>query len=187
MKTCKTLAVVAAACLAVSAHAADTLPAGILITGQVSGAASQLLGLDPLAAGEIGNTTSLSSSDVEFITADGALQVDFFTDGRVQVWNNTGNLSLPGSYTLTFSFAGLGEPLATFAPLEMTELTGGSYSLMLTGPNSVSLTLDNLSFKAEYGSLTTQLTAAAVPEPASLALFGAGLGLLALRRTRRSA
>ena len=57
MKTCKTLAALAAACLAVSVHAADTLPAGILITGQVSGAASQLLGLDhlfdnPLMGGE---------------------------------------------------------------------------------------------------------------------------------------
>lgn len=188
MKTCKTLAVVAAACLAVSAHAADTLPAGILITGQVSGAATQLLGLDHLFADEPGsNTTALSAAEIEFISADAALQVDFFTDGRIQVWNNTGDTTLAGSYTLTFSFAGLSQPLAAFAPLDTTSLNGGSYSLTLTAPDTVSLTLNNLSFSSDYGSFTTQVTAAVVPEPASLALFGAGLGLLALRRTRRSA
>lgn len=188
MKTCKTLAALAAACLAVSVHAADTLPAGILITGQVSGASTQLFGLDYLSGeGTATNITRLMPLELEFISADGALQVDFSTDGRIQVWNNTLGLDLPGQYTLTFTFAGLGQPLATFAVVDTGGLTGGSYSLMLTGPDTVRLTLDNLSFSSEFGILTTQVTAAAVPEPGSLALFGAGLGLLALRRTRRSA
>ena len=44
MKIDKTLAVAAAAWLAASAHAADPLPAGTLITGQISGASTLLLG-----------------------------------------------------------------------------------------------------------------------------------------------
>lgn len=187
MKTFQTLAVAAAACLASMAQAADSLPAGTLITGQVSGAASALLGLDHLFADEPGtNTTALAAADLEFITADAAVALDFFSDGRLQVWNNTGNAALAGSYTFTFSFAGLSQPLTAFAPLDVAQLSGGSLSVQLVGPSTVSLTLNNLSFTGEFGSFTTQLTSA-VPEPTSLALLGAGLGLVALRRARRSA
>ena len=185
MKTSKLLAAAAAACLAMAAQAADTLPAGSLITGQVSGASTLLLGLDHLFAIEPGtDTTALSAAELEFITADGAVALDFFTDGSVQVWNNTGGTSLPGSYS--FSFAGLPQPLTAFAPLDLTQLSGGNFSLQLTGPNTLTLTLDNLNFSSEYGSLTAQV-ASAVPEPASLVLLGAGLAVVALRRARRAA
>jgi hypothetical protein len=187
VKIDKTLVVAAALGLAASAHAADALPAGTLITGQVSGASTLLLGLDHLFADEPGtNTTALAAADLEFITPDVALAVDFFTDGRVQVWNNSGTTTLPGNYTLTFSFAGLSQPLTTFTPVNTAELAGGSFSLQITSPNTVSLTLTNLSFTKDFGSVTAQL-ASAVPEPGSLALMGAGLALIALRRVRRSA
>ncbi|RTL39967.1 MAG: PEP-CTERM sorting domain-containing protein [Burkholderiales bacterium] len=187
MKIDKTLAVAAAAWLATAAHAADTLPAGTLITGQVSGASTVLLGLDHLFTDEPGtNTTALAAADVEFITADAALAVDFFADGRVQVWNNTGATTLPGNYTLSFSFTGLGQPLTSFVPLDTTQLAAGSISLQLISPSTLSLTLTNVSFTTEFGSVTGQV-ASAVPEPAGLALMAAGLGLIALRRGRRSA
>ena len=85
-----------------------------------------------------------------------------------------------------FSFAGLPQPLTAFAPLDLTQLSGGNFSLQLTGPNTLTLTLDNLNFSSEYGSLTAQV-ASAVPEPASLVLLGAGLAVVALRRARRAA
>ena len=83
MKTCRTLAVAAAAwLLAAAAHA--SLPAGTLITGQVSGASTTLLGLDHGFADEAGsNTTALAAADLEFLTGDAQVGIDFFADGRV--------------------------------------------------------------------------------------------------------
>jgi hypothetical protein len=184
----KTLAVIAAAWLA-STAAADTLPVGTPITGQVSGASTTLLGLDHLYADEPGtNTAALAAADIEFITADALVAVDFFADGRVQVWNNSGTDSLPGSYAFTFSFAGLGQPLAGFAALDLASVNGGSVSLQLLDAHSVGLTLNNVSFtNADFPSFTAQLSVGTVPEPGSLSLLGAGLGIVALRRARRAA
>lgn len=184
MKTFRTLAVAAAAwLLAASAQAAGTLPAATLITGQASGASTTLLGLDHGFADVAGsNTTALAAADLEFLTGDVAVGIDFFNDGRVQFWNNTGLTSLAGSYTLSFSFAGLSAPITGFTTLDMSGVAGGNVSLQVVDAHTVSLTLNNVNFTGEFGSFTTQLNVSAVPEPASLALLGAGLGLMALRR-----
>jgi PEP-CTERM motif len=181
MKTSRTLAVIAAAWLA-STAAASGLPAGTVITGHVSGASTTLLGLDHLFADEAGsNVTKLVANDLEFLSGDAMVGIDFFTDGRMQVWNNSG-ATLGGTYTFTFGFAGLSQPITGFAPLDLSGVTAGSVSLQLVNPNTVSLTLTDVSTGGDFGSFTTQLAVSAVPEPASLALLGAGLGLLALRR-----
>lgn len=188
MKTFRTLVVAAAAWLAAtSAHAALT-PAGTVITGQVSGASSTLLGLDHGFADEAGsNVTALAAADLEFLTDDAQVAVDLFEDGRIQVWNNSGSAALAGSYTLTFSFAGLGLPITGFTALDLSEILGGSISLQLLDSHTVGLTLNQVAFSSEFGSFTTQLAARTLPEPGSLALLGAGLGLLVLSRARRSA
>ena len=179
MKTSKTLAVIAAAWLAsTSAWAADKLPAGTLITAQVSGASSTMLGLDHLFIDEAGsNVTALAAADLEFLTADANVAVDFFTDGRVQVWNNSGTAVLPGSYTLSFDFASSSPAIASFAPLGLAGV-----SLQVLGERSVSISFNNLDFGDGFGSFTAQLNVSAVPEPTSLALLALGLSLVALRR-----
>lgn len=182
MKTPRTLAAAAAAWLAASAAQAG-LPAGTLITGQASGASSTLLGLDRGFADVAGShVTALAPDELEFLTGDFAVGVDFFSDGRIQFWNNSGAAGLAGSYTLSFSLAGLGAPLAGFTALDMSGVAGGTVSLQLLDAQTIGITLSSLQFTGEFGSFTTQLQVSAVPEPNGLVLLAAGLGLLALRR-----
>lgn len=80
MKTFKTLAVAAAAWLALgatpAAHAALVLPAGTVITGSASGASDRLLGLDTGFADEASShITRLAAADLEYLTADFAVAV----------------------------------------------------------------------------------------------------------------
>lgn len=174
-----------AALIAGSAHAADTLPAGTLITGSISGANSTLLGLDHDFADEPGsNVTALAANDLEYLSGDAVLGFDFFTDGTLQVWNNSDSRSL-ANYAVSFSFASAS--LAGIALGDMSGLSGGTVSVQLLDAHTVGLSFSNLSFSDDFGSFTAQISAAPVPEPASYALLGAGLGLLALRRGRRQA
>lgn len=182
-------ALVAALATGQAAHAADSLPAGTIITGQVSGVTSTLLGLDHDFADEPGShVTTLAAADLEFLSGDAAIGIDFLTNGQVQVWNNSDATGLPGQYHFIFSFAGLASPLASFQPLDVSGLTGGSLSLQVLSANSISLTLTDAQFGTDFGQVTAQINVSAVPEPGSLALMAAGLGLFAgLRRARRPA
>lgn len=177
------------AATAFGASAAPPLPAGILITATASGATDGLLGLDHGFADEPGSgTTGLAAADLEYLTRDYAAAVDFFTDGSLLVYNNSGDTSLPGSYTLSFSFTGLSQALTGVVISDLSGVSSGTVGAQLLTDHSFSLSFNNVSTSTAFGSFGAQLSfAAPVPEPGSYALFGLGLALLAgLRRAPRS-
>jgi len=161
---------------------ADAVPAGTLVTGQAGGAATGLLGLDAAFADVPGsNVTAVAAADLEFLSNDYAVAIDFLTDGTVNFYDNTGLGLLAGSYTFSFDLAGLDGRIAGFALGDLSGVTGGSISTRVLDDHSVSITLSDVAFASAFGSFSAQLT---VPEPATPALVLAGMALL--WRSRRS-
>lgn len=185
---------IAAALAAAGLHAlasAALVPAGTLITGSASGAATGLVGLDAGYADVPGsNVTGLSDSDLEFLSNDAAFSVgiDFGSDGSVALYDNTGTGLLAGSWTFRFDFAGLPAALGGFDLVDVSGVTGGGVSVRLVDGDTIELNLRDLAFSAPFGRFTAQLAAAAVPEPGTLALACAALALMStpLRRARRT-
>lgn len=175
----KTLFFAAAALAAVlMPAAAATLPPGTPITGSSNGVG--LLGLDSGFAELAGSeTTALAPDDLEYLTRDFQIAVDFFADGTVRFYDNGGLGELAGTTTLEFSFAGLATPITGFVVADLSALTGGTVTSQVLGPQRIAITLNDLHFAAPFDSFTATV---AVPEPASWLLFGAGLAVLRLRR-----
>ncbi len=163
---------------------ASSLPEGSVITGLANGSAAGLLGLDQGFAAVAGsNVTALAAADLEYLTADYAIGIDFFTDGRVQVYANTDDGTLPGVTVLEFSFAGLNEAFSGLAMADNSAITGGNVALQVLGPQSLRLTITDLTMQAPYASFTAQVST--VPEPAAAWLAAAGLAGVFIGARRR--
>jgi len=164
--------------------AADPVPAGTLVTGTAGGAASGLLGLDAGFADVPGsNVTAVAANDLEFLSNDFAVAIDFLIDGTVNFYDNTGLGLLAGSYSFSFELAGLEGRIFNFALSDLGGVTGGSISTSVLDDQTVSITLTDVAFSSAFGRFSTQLT---VPEPTTPALLLAGMALLwSSRRAQR--
>jgi|GEM_PF-5275204 len=175
----------AAALLAAGAVSAAPLTLGASVSGLLNGSADGLLGADSgYQAAPGSNTTAISDLDLEFISSDFALAIDFQSDGLLRLYDNTGLGELAGTQVLEFSFAGLERSLADASFSNRGQIAGGSLQIELLDPFTLRLSLQDLRFSEAFGFVDARIpAAAAVPEPAALALLA--LATLAAAVARR--
>ena len=173
--------------LAAALALASTFPAtaATTVTALLDGQPSLLGWNQAFQSGPGSHIVELSDIELEYLSADYALGIDLFSDGLIRLYDNSGSGSMVGA-TLTLDFAGLGAAISGIALSESSQISSGgnSVSATLLSPSRVSISFGSLSFTHDaYPTFDLQLSLAPVPEPASIALFAAGLvGLAALRR-----
>jgi hypothetical protein len=169
-----------AATLLVVAEASATivLPEGTSIIGEPT----SLLGYD---AGSndyvVGASPALTDADIEFLTEDFALGIDFRSDGLLRLWDNVGTGADFFNYTLRFSFSDLAWPLENIWLQDTSQLIGGNLFLAILDSNTFEVELRDVQFAPGFTYADVGIS---VDEPATLPLLALGV-LAAVFASRR--
>jgi hypothetical protein len=184
MKTIHCLMGVLASTFFVAGQATAT-PVSMFPEGTaISGDPASLLGFDASANDYFaGGASAVNDQNIEFLTDDYALAIDFGSDGLLRLWDNLGTGDDLFNYSLRFTFAGL--ELASIQNLDVSGLTGGDLFFNIIDSNTFELGLRDVQFVPGFSHLDLALS---VDEPATLPLFAAGifLGLAFVTRRRRA-
>jgi MYXO-CTERM domain-containing protein len=175
-------ALAAISLVAGGAAATPILPEGTSITGQPTSLLGYDAGLNDYVSG---GSSAVSDGNVEFLTDDFALAIDFSSNGLLRLFDNLGTGDDVFNYTLRFSFAGLAGPLAGLRLQDRSNLTGGDLSLSIIDRDTFELALRRVRFAPGFTSADVAIS---VDEPSALALWVLGMfGVLATRRRRARA
>ena len=170
-------ALVATLCVVAEASATIVVPEGTSIVGEPT----SLLGYDAAFNDYVsGAAPVLSDSDVEFMTGDFALGIDFRSDGVLRLWDNLGTGQDLFNYTLQFSLVDLAWPLENIWALNTSSLSGGDLFFAILDNNTFELQLRDVRFNPGFTYADVGIS---VDEPSTLPLLA--LGLLAAFAWRR--
>jgi hypothetical protein len=153
------------------------VPEGTLITAEPSSLLGYDVGLNDYVPGA---SSALTDRDIEFLTGDFALGIDFQSNGLVRLWDNLGTGADYFNYTLRFSFSDLAVPLSAFALQDTSNLIGGNLFVNLIDGDTFELGLRDVQFSPGFTYADVGLS---VPEPGTLPLLA--LGVLAMVASRR--
>lgn len=170
-----------AATLFVVAEASATLvvPEGTSIVGEPA----SLLGYDATLNDYVsGATPALTDGDIEFLTDDFALGIDFRSDGVLRLWDNLGTGADLFNYTLRFSFTDLADPLRSIWLQDTSNVLGGNLFVSIIDSSTFELQLRDVQFSPGFSYADVGIS---VDEPATLPLLALGL-LAAVAWRRRS-
>jgi hypothetical protein len=160
--------------------AAPVLPEGTSITGDPTSLLGYDAGLNDYVAGGL---SAVNDLNIEFLTDDFALAIDFQSDGLLRLFDNLGTGDDLFNYTLRFSFTGLNGLLSDIRPLDMSALTGGNLLFSIIDSNTIQLALHDVQFAPGFSHADLNL---AVDEPSMLALFAFGIVSVWAARRRRT-
>jgi len=162
------------------AAAIPILPEGTSVAGQPT----SLLGYDAALNDYVtGGMSAVSDSNIEFLTADFALALDFSSGGLLRLSDNLGTGNDDFNYTLRFAFSGLAAPLASLRLQDVSNLTAGNVFFNILDRDTFELSLRDVRFAPGFTFADVAIT---VDEPPAVALLVLGLmGLLAMATRRR--
>jgi hypothetical protein len=182
MKTIHRLMGVLASSFFVAGHATAT-PISILPEGTViSGDPVSLLGFDASLNDYIaGGVSAVNDQNIEFLTDDFALAIDFGSDGLLRLWDNLGTGDDLFNYSLRFTFTGL-DALSGIENRDVSGLAGGDLLFSVIDSNTFELALHDVQFVPGFSHADLALS---VDEPSTLPLFAAGIFFVAGAYTTR--
>jgi hypothetical protein len=184
MKTIHRLMGVLASTFFVAGQATAT-PIPIFPEGTaISGDPVSLLGFDSSLNDYVaGGASAVNDQNIEFLTDDFALGIDFGSDGLLRLWDNLGTGDDLFNYSLRFTFTGIA--LGAIQYGDVSGITGGALSFNVIDSNTFELGLRDVQFAPGFSHADLALS---VDEPSTLPLFAVGifLALGASARRRRA-
>jgi hypothetical protein len=162
------------------ATATPVLPEGTSITADPTSLLSFDASLNDYVAGGV---SAVNDQNIEYLTDDFTLGIDFYNDGLLRLWDNLGTGDALFNYSLQFSFTGLSGSLSDIQFVDASALMGGSLLFSIIDHNTFELTLQDVQFAPGFSHADLGIS---VDEPSMLALFALGLVLTYAARRRRS-
>jgi hypothetical protein len=186
MKTKKIIETLAIAALCTGTAFANPIPLqNASITATYNGAAAGMMGLDYVFDNSLPqNVNGVDPFNAEFLTSDFRFAFDFTSDGALTITANEEVLA--GTHKMRFDFGdSLANAITGFTLVEIGDI-GGVPGLSIIDAHTIELDLSNLTWNGTFAEITTQISAAEVPEPGSTTIVLAGLaGLALVRRARK--